>query len=123
MPSDLMGNHLSMWDERTEADIRIAQEFLARFRYKPDWHLDITRRPEVGCARLRATATVLDSRELCVPERINIMGEYNLPRLGEMQDPDLFFRDFLRASIRNMELHEVDEWFRVDGKLPFDPHR
>lgn len=34
-----------------------------------------------------------------------------------------YFRAFLREKLRDMEDHELDEWFRCDGELVNDPHK
>jgi len=39
-----------------------------------------------------------------------------------MEDEKIFWI-WLRTVIRSMENHEIDEWFRVDGKLYDDPHK
>ena len=31
--------------------------------------------------------------------------------------------EFIRHAITTLELHERDEWFKVDGKLLNDPHK
>ena len=36
--------------------------------------------------------------------------------------PDHLLRQWFRETLRTFELHEVDEWFRINGELVNDPH-
>lgn len=144
MPSDLMGAYLERWGEAEEDAFGWLQSLVRRFRYKPGWVIEVRRTPERGGPSLAIQFHAEDSRWPRRPERkhafgddlrsvrirpytdedlIPITGEWTAPRyICEGRDEKKFW-DFLHYCLREMELHELDEWFRVDGRLPFDPHK
>lgn len=115
--------------------------YLSRFRYKPGWEFHVRCAPESDAVMLEVMFRAEDSRHPHRPpvyrditfspgeplrierdDLIPITGQFNVPRLAQMHDPEPRFFDWLRETIQFMERHECDEWFRVDGYLPFDPH-
>lgn len=42
------------------------------------------------------------------------------PYIEDMQDDTM--RHWLQTVLREFEMHELNEWFRVDGELVNDPH-
>lgn len=92
---------------------------LARYTYKPGWGLTFSE---------HAGWIYLDIRYLAPDSR----GSGQTVKIGRTQvvpahvtvhrDPDRFQR-WLHMLTRDMELHELDEWFRCDGELVNDPHR
>lgn len=131
MPSDVLGANLDIWTDDAEHLVKLVQGFLARFSYKPGWHFDVTRRPEIAAVCVRVAFCTIDSRatqdwycdDAASAPRIPIAGQFAVPpQLLFSRDPEGMFRHWLRAMIRDMEFHELDEWFRWDGKLPYDPH-
>lgn len=142
MPSDVLGAHLDTWTDGHERLVAAVAGYLARFSYKPGWHFTVNRRPELrDGVFVQVVFRTSDSRaadrygmdEFACPrcgsvnERasggIPIAGQFGVPpRLLQSRDPEGLFRHWLRTMIGDMELHERDEWFRWDGKLPYDPH-
>lgn len=140
MPSDVLGAYVGSWTEQHEDDVRLAQEFLSRFTYKPGWFFEILRKPELPVpVVLTVKFMALDSRGVDhrgVPHlrechacqgftgaHSPIAGSFPLPmKLSLMGDAEKFFFDFLRNTIWFVERHESDEWFRVGGELRYDPH-
>lgn len=132
------GFYLDERDSEIEQTIKLAQGYLSRFRYKPNWQFEMTRQPQMGAACIRIMVLVDDSRgfdgrgepwtrhcSACGQDsglKIPIEGMYPIPRLTEMADPEKRFFDFLRQCIWSVERHESDEWIRVDGELLHDPH-
>lgn len=98
-------------------------ELLARFTYKPgfkayaehnDFVCELVIEMQVPEARWRGIGptpmTKVMGRRIPPPESLDY----------DMEDA---FYEWLRREIRDLEWHELDEWFRVDGHLMFDPHR
>lgn len=137
----MVDNRFAPWagDSEQEQTLRMAQEFLGRFRYKPNWHFEMTRQPQMGTPCVRIKVLVEDSRAVDMygpsnawecprcnsingAPRIPIEGMYPIPMLSRMQAPEKLFFDFLHQCVWSVERHESDEWFRVDGELRHDPH-
>lgn len=96
-------------------------ELLRRISYKPEFTVIV--QPPLNIylnqPSIRFTYNVMDSRGTgkVVPlTSIKTVDEYYL-------DNEDWFFGFIQQTIREMELHESDEWFRVDGKLYDDPHK
>lgn len=118
--------------------------YLSRFTYKPGWEFHVRCAPEVDAVMLQVMFHAEDSRRgpYQIPQyremtftagesfRIErddllpVTGQFIVPRLPQRQlkDPKRRFFDWLRGTLIYMETHECDEWFRVDGMLPYDPH-
>lgn len=116
--------------------------YLSRFTYKPGWEFHVRCAPESDAVMLEVMFRAEDSRRgphqvpsyremrftAGEPFRIErddlipITGQFAVPRLAQMYEPEQRFFDWLHRTIRFMEQHECDEWFRVDGYLPYDPH-
>ena len=112
---------------------------LRDFRYKADWGFEV-KRTSVG-PWLDIQVLVPDSRrparapDYTITESydrfgglqvqrndlISIKGSYAIPRYINTVH-ELRFWEWLRGCIKDVELHEMDEWFRVRGELMFDPH-
>lgn len=143
MPSDQLGAYLDKWTPQRERDHEWVSDLMRQFRYKPDWHFDVKRVPEVGTVGIHISVMVPDSRRgpdamprygeitmthdgMVKVERddlIPIQGIYYLPPyLLERRDERRFW-DWLRDAIGSVEMHERDEWFYVGKTLPYDPHR
>lgn len=118
--------------------------YLRRFTYKPNFDLRcIPGDQQIGPALIQLTMYVPDSTKPnhpgihlhdyanvterlikryykhdidLIPVQGNIAVPWNLPK-----DERLFF-DWLRRQITDLEMHELDEWFKVDGQLIHDPH-
>jgi hypothetical protein len=91
--------------------------FLRRVTYKPGWVLD-TR--HVGEGQLCLQWTFLAP---CA-----VTGEPSTQLTGmQLVEPAFFDNEkaverFVRHQLRNIELHELDEFFKVDGIAPYYPH-
>lgn len=141
MPSDLLGAHLDRWDQGSEDTFCWAAGLLSRFTYKPGWHFELSRRPELGQIMLQIAFSAPDSRITDVYGRygrldpcracgsphpmreIPISGQFPLDPFAALSRNENLFFDWLHQMVRDVEKHELDEWFRVDGELRFDPHR
>jgi hypothetical protein len=109
---------------------RRVRGFLDRFAYKPGWRFAVTPPPsfwERGL--LQVTLWTLNARHDPPGEGhpVELRGEFHLPDLQALDldgvDGARYLPDWLLEIILGMEDHEAREWFRVDGQLPYDPHR
>jgi hypothetical protein len=83
-------------------------EEVALISYKPGWKFSATE--EKLTIEVR---TVEDSRNF---------GEYVTLTFTWPWDESFYAVDFVWECIHRAELHEIAEWFRVDGRLTHDPH-
>lgn len=121
MPSDVLGAHLDKWGARQEADFEWVQGLMRSFRYKPGWVFQVNRRPETGATMVLVDFHAPNSRNPSVQAKVG--GNYYVhPGILESRDAGLFWR-WLRRTLADVEDHERDEWFQVEGELMFDPHR
>jgi hypothetical protein len=94
---------------------------VSRLTYKPGWSLQAYPEPHTGGLILRFGKDEPDSEK---------GGDAVRPLMYTTQIPkqrlDDFSRDlFLRtvfATVTARELHEVEEWLRLDGEPLFEPH-
>lgn len=93
--------------------------------YKPGWSFDLGWHDARGYIRepvLTITVLVPDvndpSREIRIAQRVIVPLSFAYMIQG---DPPFLVR-WLRDCIRDVEFHEMNEWFRLDGVAPFDPH-
>lgn len=115
------------------ADYLIVKQLMATFDYKPGFSFHVAE--DCGRVSVAIDAYVLDSRKQhkrLFPEQVNFEAQYENPvRIGRFanvpshildEPPYPLFWRWLRTIIHDLEMHESDEWFRVDGELMFDPH-
>lgn len=72
------------------------------------WYMDRYMRPTRG-------AGFSPSREV-----IEVVGNYPIPYFEE--EHELVFIEWMVRTIKQMEMHETDEWARYKGELLHDPH-
>jgi hypothetical protein len=116
-------------------DLRTIAGWLDRITYKPDTQITANYAVSRDVVELIITRLLPDSTR-----RITTLAEYadlqafvkvgarvpcNLGRFDCLPPEEGFryFQQWLREELIRLERHECDEWFRVDGRLPFDPHR
>lgn len=90
-------------------------EILQKISYKPGWSFDFE---ESSFRTITVAATVKNSRD-------NPLWEELTMRMSVPFDPRMTKKEFLFQVMRivaEIELHEVQEFFRYDGKVIFDPH-
>lgn len=105
--------------ERVEipADLTGWTDLIGRFSYKPSWEFladEVGR--EGGFPYVLFSFWVDDSRG--TGERIRVIYYKRLPQWGDPRASVQALIDVIEAA----EAHEIQEWFRIDGKAPFDPH-
>ena len=93
--------------------------YLSRFSYKPNFKFKAYRK------HIEYDLIVLDI-EMTVPHRDTLDPTKVITQraLGFRDVPknELEFAQWMREIIRHLEMHEVDEWVKMDGLRIFDPH-
>ncbi len=101
--------------EPESPEITLFQDYLKRFTYKPGWsfsiepyNIDIIINIDIRCLCSRTNELILQTFHNTIEPIIS--------------SEDEFF-EFLKECILKIEKHEALEFFVVDGKKPFDPHK
>ena len=104
------------------------EDVLRRFTYKPNWTVRYLGGPG---HLIEISAVVPDSRSVKILNtymeskvqrpKITIQKQFAVPYFGT-EDVDAFLF-WLMNAIRHMEIHEMEEWAQLDGKLINDPHK
>lgn len=99
------------------ADLTGWADLIGRFNYKPSWEFlaDEDGR-EPGIPYVLFSFWAEDSRG--TGERIRVIYYKRLPQWSDPRSAVQALIDVIEAA----EAHEIQEWFRIDGKAPFDPH-
>ena len=101
------------------ATYSLIAEWLARFTYKPQWHVSAL--CEVfngdGPTIIFIVARVESAYHPGV--YTNVSRSVIVPPFIETEEA---FFDWIHFEIGSLEMHEIDEWFRVDGIQTCDPH-
>jgi len=93
-------------------------EFFSRFTYKEGWTFEFEYFIDYNEYRLIIQAMFPDSRN---PNRkVPVRNTSRLPDF-RADDLELMIR-FVRSRIQDLEIHESDEWIRLNGELVCDPH-
>lgn len=90
------------------------EDDLGRISYKPGYRFALFDHPHEG-TWLRIVATVPNSTN---GGTIDLGIDVPIP---PMETIDQFHR-WLHWRLTRHEIHEVCEWFKVDGVAPYDPH-
>ena len=141
MPSDLIGGFAHLWDHRMEDTLRWARDLLGRFRYKPEWTFEMhrdqmgpmvairvmvpdSRHPDRPPSYTERSYTIMQGEPLHMErdDLIQISASFPIPIDLQQTHDEARFWHWLREQVLFVERHEADEWFRVDGQLPYDPH-
>lgn len=89
---------------------------LERLHYKPGWKFSIMRNTESGFMTLVVQAAV---------ENVEAPHEKVQINMTETVHPEMTDDEFINtvcSAICKMEMHEVDEYFKVDGRHYREPH-
>jgi hypothetical protein len=114
------------------ADYERLLAFLRVFTYKPGWTLKATREwweplPYSGPEEQVFLAISFEAPDVDHQDRTIRVGQVvRLPPSvlleSSVLDPNVILRNWIVHVIRSMEMHEVDEWARIDGVPIHDPH-
>lgn len=100
-------------------DASILKGILKNFTYKPGWKF---RLEDFGSFLVLC----IDAEVPCTDEpgrMINIRFRENFDPLVHRAMDERAWMRWLRERILDVEKHEIDEFFKVDGVKVFDPHR
>lgn len=92
---------------------------LRRVSYKPGWRFTVDDRmhdDEVTIVLQHDTPDVND------PENIITVTTLTRGLRETYSNEEILLRGVVPKLIRQMEYHEIDEWFKIDGKHVRDPH-
>lgn len=93
--------------------------FLGRVTYKPNWHFT-AETYEPGSVYIRIRWAAPDS---FYPERIaNLTSLYSYSSNSIIEGGDKAIAGMVQHAISLAEMHEINEWFKIDGKFYKDPH-
>lgn len=117
------------WRSHSEACPGLRDQFitlLKRLTYKPAAMLETPQDDDIyrGLVTLTATSYVLDANgsarlvpvTATNPMRVEMLADEK----GNLDEKRAL--GFIRDTLKMLEFHEVDEWFRIDGKHVTDPH-
>lgn len=94
---------------------------MAHITYKSNCNMFFIYNGESSYIRLEFMVTCVDSgdenqlvgKSSMIPEEV----------WGQVTNKPKIFMEWLRKEILDFEAHEMDEWIRFDGKMPFNPHK
>jgi hypothetical protein len=113
--------------------LRAFQDLVGRITYKPGYRLrvldDLSGRQGMGCVlsiQFRQPNTYRPAEVIELAQNFHVPA-WLLERWGELAEarPDearMRMMRYVRKALGWHELHERDEWIRVDGTMVFDPH-
>lgn len=98
--------------------------WLERITYRPGVSMRIAHPEFLGEYSYPVTPTL----QLCADventyrpgQRIEIIHQTLIPQY--VIETEQTFQAFVRQALINMEMHELDEWFKIDGVMVNDPH-
>lgn len=106
-----------MVSEEGKALIHLITLITYRFKYKPGWRFEVKTKDGVG---LRILATVDNSYKPGEPVQIGSVALLPPEWIHWPEDRLIWW---LHEEILRRETHELDEFFRVDDVVLFDPHK
>lgn len=110
MIETLMGDHSGL-DKKLKRWAR-------RIQYKPNWRIYATHEYKYIKIHIEFDTPCADRPQTMT----TIAGDYmELDSTLLAQDFNLF-QAYIHSKIRHLEMHELDEWFRVDGERTREPH-
>lgn len=112
------GNYSVTMDPRTPLTFTDLERALKRITYKKDWEISLHNRNLTGGMTLRITVFNVPDTYTGISAELNATEIIHAP-LYRLDD----FYEHVWRLIHKTEMHEAQEWFKVDGKLPHDPHR
>lgn len=92
------------------------EKFFKRIKYKPNWEFKV--KHERAVIRTLVTDSITSTpyyREVGFPLPTNLLYDLKFNK-------EKFLVHWIKTIITEIELHERDEYFRLDDKLVFDPH-
>lgn len=113
------------WPSKERKELLRFDGYLRRITYKPrtvfSWNCELNSVGTPEKLLLNVRMTVADADNPSRETKINTSGMMDFRTFKMMEFPE-FYR-WVWQLCRNLEVHELNEFFKVDGKAPFDPHR
>ena len=106
-------------DDEAKENLKLWIRFFKDFRYKPNFKFEIMPDLFMDLPKVKITMSVFNSRKWPVQERIEIYQFVTLDHYAS----DEYAREYMRWQLQEMEMHELEEWFRHKGEWCFDPHK
>lgn len=105
------------------SDAQAAEDLLGHMTYKVDWWFEIVRptSPRITAELKITSSPVYNSYNPGSLEQARVEMRNPVPpgfALWPFNKQVYWFRDCVRA----LELHEMDEWLKIDGEMIYDPH-
>lgn len=102
--------------------VKKVKDFFSRVTYKPG--SSFVPFEDLNGVGFRFQLQVVDME---VPTHKSMIARGGLIRFRDLNlhkaDLDGFLKHEVRRIVHSGEIHEADEWFKVDGVAPFDPHK
>lgn len=111
-----------MVDSRMKAKDAIA--FVERMSYGPKATISLKHSHhafdvlELTIGKWVVCAKMLDDQ---IATQLSVIPCKTLGKYSELEG-QAFLMQMVHETIKNLELHEIDEWFKLDGKCVNDPH-
>jgi hypothetical protein len=119
------------WPPEWAQDTATWEALLGRISYRPGWELRVYQDFRSGTMALHVIADVEDTYQPGVRGKV-LHARLIPPHLGgrhkeatDREDPELLEAQrltWIRDALGTVELHERDEWLKVDGIRRWDPH-
>lgn len=94
------------------------QRALSRLSYKPTFRFEAFQSSDGDQIEIRIVHVAPDSRDGFTPIPLTSFSIFNAD--AAHLDEAVFY--LVRRQIHEMELHEIDEWLKIDGKHVKNPH-
>lgn len=108
----------------TKGERRI-QDILDRMTYKPGWKITISRPEDCGVQNYWEPITLharYPTIDITTGKPITLSLVRSIPLESAETVPEDALIDLIGYIIKNFEMHEFDEWFKIDGVCVRDPH-
>jgi hypothetical protein len=115
-------------EREEQRQIGLLREHLKGITYKPGWAFEVCYRPNAGYpdfpeTYLNIEAQVTDVYHTERTTTVNLRKNFNTNMFFDMLSSfELEFTNFVHRAIVELEMHEIDEWFKVHGRHVRDPH-
>jgi len=94
--------------------------FLKRFTYKPGWEFVYEYQIDYNEHHILVSMRVEDSYH--PGNIIPVSIRRRIPKGLDPRDQEDYCIHWLQSMLQDLELHELDEWFKKDGELVHNPH-
>jgi hypothetical protein len=97
-----------------------------KFTYKPGWRIIAHREPSKMAPDAFVITVIAKVPNVDNPDEMIEIGRPNMYTLADIASASYEWKDYFHhmvlALIRKIEMHEIDEWLKIDGKNFRNPH-